>query len=217
MVVGLPTPSEDSRLKAKLESMISKFETKINSGRWQCYLTPDEEKLLVDIVEQRDLYGFGFDRKQLQVMAKRWCKRLGYKETDCGNRWFLGFMRRAKEYKPDFGESKRSKMDVMRAAKQSPEVIGEFFDMVDAIYEHGKKNGYFEGDGPAAEDIYNTDEGHANPESKHRKKLGSKRSKMGVMRAQKQSPEVIGEFFGMADAVYGHGKTNIVYKRSMLF
>jgi hypothetical protein len=90
MVVGLPAPSEDSRLKAKLKSMMPKFETKINSGRWQCYLTPDEEKLFVNVVEQRDLHGFGFDRKQLQVIAKRWCKRLGYVEIDCGNRWFLG-------------------------------------------------------------------------------------------------------------------------------
>jgi hypothetical protein len=77
MVVGLPTPPEDSRLKAKLESIMSKFETKANSGRWQCCLAPDEEKLLVVVVEQRDLHGFGFDRKQLQVMAKRWCEMLG--------------------------------------------------------------------------------------------------------------------------------------------
>jgi hypothetical protein len=66
-------------------------------------------------------------------------------------------MWRAKECKPDFGESKRSKMDVMRAAKQSPEVTGEFFDVVDAICERGKKNGCFEGDEPVAEDTRDTD------------------------------------------------------------
>ena len=52
-----------SKLKAKLESMMSKFETRTNSERWQCHLTPDEEKLLVGIVEQWDLHGFGLDRR----------------------------------------------------------------------------------------------------------------------------------------------------------
>ena len=82
-------------------------------------------------------------------------------------------MRRAKGHKPHFGESKRSKMDVMRAQKQPPEVVNSFFDVVDALCARGKKHRCFKGDEPAAEDAHNADEVHANPENKHRKKLGS--------------------------------------------
>jgi hypothetical protein len=82
-------------------------------------------------------------------------------------------MKRAKAYKPDFAESKRSKMDVLRAQKQSPEVIGNFFNMVDNIYAYHKREGHFEGDEPLPCNVYNVDEVHANPEAKHRKKLGS--------------------------------------------
>jgi hypothetical protein len=81
-------------------------------------------------------------------------------------------MKRAREYKPSFGESKRSKMDVMRAQKQSPVVISKFFDMLHNIYACHKKEGHFVGDEPAPEDVFNVDEVHANPEAKHRKKLG---------------------------------------------
>ena len=72
-------------------------------------------------------------------------------------------MKRAKAYKSDFGESKRSKMDVKRAQKQSPEVINKFFDMQAAIYKYHKEKGHFVGDEPDPSDVYNTDEVHANP------------------------------------------------------
>ena len=61
----------------------------------------------------------------------------------------------------------------MRAQKQNPIVIVKFFDMLEKIYAHHKELGHFEGDEPAPEDVYNMDEVHANPEAKHKKKLGT--------------------------------------------
>ena len=169
-----PVPKEGTKLREKLEGIVSSWERPVNMGRWASYLLPDEEKLLVDIVELRDFYGFGLDRRQLQVMARAWVRKAtNLTNVDCGPCWFLGFMKRAKQYKPDFGETKRSKMDVMRAAKQSRPVINKFFDMVSKIYAYHKKLGHFVGEEPAPEDVYNVDEVHANPEAKHKKKLGS--------------------------------------------
>ena len=102
-------------------------------------------------------------------MARSWVRKAGYVlNIGCGRRWLLGFMKRTKEHKPDFGESKRSKMDVMRAQKQSPVVMNKFFDIPEVIYAYHKKLGHFTGDEPAPEDVYNVDEVHANPENKHR-------------------------------------------------
>ena len=77
-------------------------------------------------------------------------------------------MARAKRYKLDFGESKRSKIDVMRAEMQCRRVTDQFFDRVVAIYAHHAKLGDF-GFGKVAPDIstvLNMDEVHANPEKK---------------------------------------------------
>ena len=105
-------------------------------------------------------------------MARAWAKSIGL-VAGCGKMWYYRWLKRAKLYKPYFGESKRSKMDVMRAQKQSPQVIRAFFSMVLKIYAHHKELGHFTGDEPDPEDVYNMDEVHANPEAKHKKKLGS--------------------------------------------
>jgi len=104
---------------------------------------------MVDVVELRDFYGFGLDRKQIQKMARRWARQAGITHVDCGKRWFAGWLKRAVEYKPEFGESKRSKMDVMRAQKQSPAVIAKFFEMLQGIYAYHKNLGHFTGLEPA--------------------------------------------------------------------
>ena len=173
--LDLPLPEEGSKERDQVEKAISLYIPPPNMGRWAGYLTPDEENFLVDIVEMRDFYGFGMDRGELQLMAQRWCKRGGFKGVLCGKNWFRGFMKRAKQYKPDFGEAKRSKIDSMRTEKQSPEVISAFFDRVDAIYAHHAKLGDF-GPGKLVPDpstVFNTDEVHANPERKWTKKLGN--------------------------------------------
>ena len=72
----------------------------------------------------------------------------------------------AKRYKPDCGESKRSKIDILRAEKQCPQVIHQFFDRVVVIYAHHTKLGDF-GVGNVVPDIstvFNMGEVHANPE-----------------------------------------------------
>ena len=70
-------------------------------------------------------------------------RQAGITHVDCGKRWFAGWLKRAVEYKPEFGESKRSKMDVMRAQKQSPAVITKFFEMLQDIYAYHKNLGHF--------------------------------------------------------------------------
>ena len=130
----LPSLEKGSRGRSDLEKIIASSTQATNVDRFAAFFTPDEEKLLVDVVEARDFYGFGMDRKQLQLMARSWARSVGLKNTDCGRMWFHGWLKRAKLYKPDFGESKRSKMDVMRAQKQSPHTINTFFNMVDVIY-----------------------------------------------------------------------------------
>ena len=160
----LPNVEEGSRLQKDLHKAIALYNPPFHKGRWAPYFTPDEEKLLVDIVEQRDNYGFGLDRAQLQRLARSWARAGGMRNVDCGRRWYHSWLKRAKEYKPYFGESKRSKMDVMRAMKQSPAVIAKFFTMVRKIYAHHKTLGHFLGDEPDPEDVYNVDEVHANPE-----------------------------------------------------
>ena len=45
-------------------------------------------------------------------------------------------IKRTKRYKLDFGESRRSKIDVMRAEKQFPEVTQAFFNRAVAIHAH---------------------------------------------------------------------------------
>jgi len=86
-------------------------------------------------------------------MARAWAKGVGH-TADCGRKWFHGFVKRATAYRSDFGESKRSKIDVMRAQKQNPIVIGKFFDMLEKTCAHHKELGHFEGDEPAPEDVY---------------------------------------------------------------
>ena len=106
-------------------------------------------------------------------MAKRWAGALGIYGAECGRHWYRGWLKRAKKYKPNFGESARSKIDVMRAQKQSPATIDAFFHLLSKIYAAHKELGYFAGNQPAPEDVYNIDEVHADPKKKHRKKLGN--------------------------------------------
>ena len=89
--------------------------------------------------------------------------------------WFYAFMRRAKLYKPDFGESKRSKMGVIRAEKQSEAAIKKFFDMQAKTYSYHTKQGHFSKgrDKPLPCNVCSMDKAHADPEKKRAKKIGS--------------------------------------------
>ena len=70
------------------------------------------------------------------------------------------------------GESKRSKMGMMRAEKQSEAVIKKFFDMQAKIYSYHAKQGHFgEGrDEPLPCNVYNMDEVHTDPEKSGQRK-----------------------------------------------
>ena len=105
--LDLPIPAEGSKQRAQVERVISQQMPAIPTGRMVTYLNPDEEKLLVDIIELRDFYGFGLDRDDIMATAQRWCEAGGLFGASCGRHWFRGFMARAKRYKADFGESKR--------------------------------------------------------------------------------------------------------------
>ena len=101
--INYPVPAEGSNLRNYLQRRISTYEISPNPGAFKTFLTPDEEKLLVGIIEMRDFYGFGLGRSQVCGIAMSWYKKLPYRRVVCSRKWFYGFMRRAKIYKPGFG------------------------------------------------------------------------------------------------------------------
>jgi len=104
-------------------------------GDFQNYFTPDEEKQMVEIAIVRDSYGFGLDKTEFCAWASQMANGIGCENAKCGRHWYTGFLARAKQFNPKFGESKRSKIDAKRAAKHSPAVMDTFFAMVADIYE----------------------------------------------------------------------------------
>ena len=80
-------------------------------------------------------YGFGLDKTEFCAWASQMANGIGCENAKCGRHWYTGFLARAKQFNPKFGESKRSKIDAKRAAKHSPAVMDTFFAMVADIYE----------------------------------------------------------------------------------
>jgi hypothetical protein len=105
-------------------------------GGLYAYFTPDEEKWMVETLTLRDARGFGLNRRHVCTWAHSLCKKLGLHTTMCGRSWYRGFMKRARAYKPNFGESSRSKLDVLRAAKCCGEVFERYFSKVKAVYKY---------------------------------------------------------------------------------
>ena len=91
-----------------------------------------------------------------------WYKKLSYRAAVSGQKWLRGFMRRAKLYKPGFGESKRPKMDVIREEKQSEAVIKKFFDKQEKIHANHTNKGQIDEsrDEPFQCNVYNMNEVH---------------------------------------------------------
>ncbi len=120
-----------------------------------------------------DELGFGLDRPELMGWAVTMTKAKGFTDVTCGNRWFSRFMRIAKQRYPDFCESRRSSIERKRAEKHKPAVFDHFFGkVVKKVYAKMHAEGTLATPEPRADQVYNVDEMHSNPEKKRSKKLG---------------------------------------------
>lgn len=146
-----------------------------NAGRFATAFTSDEEKTIVAVATRLDLLGFGFSPKEF----RSWCQGIaaskGYNGVKCNRRWFHGFMQRARTTDAEFGVGKRSKIDIKRAQKHSPEVFDKFFDMVKALYKKLHDEGVLATEVPEDWQIFNMDELHSDPEKKHAKVVGNQK------------------------------------------